>query len=472
MKKFRFAAVLLALVFTLTACNNDNDSDGQLTIDNGQLTIDEPYEQDEPLTIDEQDEPLAVEENLDPWGIYNEAAEKFVRFCADGDFAAAESGLNAEMRQHGVDSAALQGIWEAIELQAGPFHEVLDFDNLEADGYFISDVTSRHENSGVILRLVFDEGGLIAGLFIQGYPVLEKADTEPIQRDGFVDVPVIIGEGGEFPLNGILSVPDNVDSPMTAVVIVHGSGPIDMDGAVYGMTPYEDIAEYLAANGVAVLRYNKRTFQHGAALVEKYGENLTVREETIDDAVLAAEFLQKDARIDPDRIFVIGHSLGGMLAPRILEEAFAGAVIMAGSPRSLREIIYDQNMYFISLMESEEERGAVLAQLEEAGAYFGLPAVYIDEMEANPPAEILAVTEKPYLILHGDKDFQVYTDSDFGLYKEIAGDRANFTFKLYENLGHMFTISTMESPTTADYIAGSHVEKEPLEDILAWLKGL
>ena len=316
-----------------------------------------------------------------------------------------------------------------------------------------------------------------AGQIEQVYS-FEDWDLTPVRRDGFTDYPVIIGEGTDYPLKGILSIPDELvgdgATPGTpAVVLVHGSGPINMDTEVYGITVFKDIAEHLAKNGVAVLRYDKRTFAHGAKLVEQFGDDLTVWEETIEDAIRAKMLLEQNELVDPNRIYVLGHSLGGMLAPRIVSEGgFAGGIIMAGSPRSLLEIIYDQNLYFIDLQRpSATRRLSLLAQVERArAANFTLPAKYIAEMDAHPAEGYLAGTDKPFLILQGGKDFQVYAATDFEMYKTIAGGRENIELHLYDDLTHLFTLSTMEKPTLEDYAAGAKVDGAPLRDIVDWLK--
>jgi hypothetical protein len=167
---------------------------------------------------------------------------------------------------------------------------------------------------------------------------------EDVQSEGFTDIPVIVGEGTDFPLNGILSMPDNVSGKIPAVVLVHGSGPQDMDETIFENKPFRDIAEHLASNEIAVIRYDKRTFAHGAKAVQTFGGGLSVWEETIEDAILAAEMLRSDPRIDENRVFIIGHSLGGMLAPRIHAEGgnFAGLILLAGSPRFLLDISKNQ----------------------------------------------------------------------------------------------------------------------------------
>ena len=113
--------------------------------------------------------------------------------------------------------------------------------------------------------------------------------------------------------------------------------------------PYKDLAFGLASKGVAVLRYEKRTKQHGKKIAAD--KTLTVNQESVDDAVLAVELLRKTEKIDAKRIFVLGHSLGGYLIPRIAKrtDKVAGFISLAGATQKLEDVILEQNRYFAML---------------------------------------------------------------------------------------------------------------------------
>ena len=406
------------------------------------------------------------------WSDLDQRAELFVSALVNGDYSEAAGGFDNTMKK-ALSVNALKRAWEDTLKEAGLFISIVRTDVIPHDEYYIYEVISRHENKGVNTRVVFSEDDLIAGLFFSFTENPSDLDPTPVQKEGYTEIPVIIGEGTDYPLNGILSIPDNVSGALPAVVLVHGSGPIDMNGTAFGIGLLEVLAENLAQNGIAALRYNKRTFSHGAKLNAEYGDNLTVWEETIEDAILAKNLLLENEQIDNSAVYVLGHSLGGMLAPRIVSEGgFTGGIIMAGSARSLIDIIYDQNKYHIELMDiSENERLALYEQVDEAREhFFNLPETYIAEMDAHPAEVYLAVTENPFLILQGGKDFQVSADVDFALYQEIAEGRENFTLRLYDELTHLFTVSTMEKPTIEDYLAGSSISKMPMSDIVEWVK--
>lgn len=424
------------------------------------------------------------------WEIYNGYADIFVTALAGGNFDTAISMFDETMAQL-IGESELQELWNDIVFRAGEFISIHETVNSIVDGYYLCDVTSRHEKTGVTLGIVFSEDSLIAGLFIRDYPVIADSgsnNTQTVQRDGFTDIPVIIGEGTEFPLNGILTMPDNATGPVPAAVIVHGSGPQDMDLTIFGNKPYRDIAERLAANGIAVIRYNKRTLTYGA----KIDGSWTVMEETIEDAILAAGLLKADPRIDAERVFIIGHSLGGMLAPRIHAGGgdFAGMIILAGSPRFLLDISKDQNILYINETMEGDDWSAAMAQIEElwdvqVAALVSLPdgtakstlveagmsAYYFKDLYNNPAYAILEGITIPILILQGDMDSTVQADIDFIMYKQLLNDRTNVDFKLYEGLNHLFMPSSIWGITrqTEDYAVEGLVDGLVLADIVNWI---
>ena len=204
---------------------------------------------------------------------------------------------------------------------------------------------------GLLLSLLFLSSVLPAQPPLLAAPPARDAaaapDTAPpaayVHKDAFREREVTVG-AGEWALPGTLSVPVG-QGPFPAVVLVHGSGPNDRDETVEKNKPFRDLAWGLASRGVAVLRYEKRTRQHGAQLAGV--KNFTVQQETVDDALAAAELLRHTEGIDPKRVFVLGHSLGGMLIPRIgaRDPQLAGLIVMAGAAKPLEDIILEQVAY-------------------------------------------------------------------------------------------------------------------------------
>ncbi|MBR4164561.1 MAG: alpha/beta fold hydrolase [Solobacterium sp.] len=297
---------------------------------------------------------------------------------------------------------------------------------------------------------------------------------------------IIINEGGKYPLNGILMLPEK-DQPVPAVVLVHGSGSSNMDEKVMKLTPFKDLAEGLCKYGIASIRYDKRSYVYGMKMIKE--GNITVKEETIEDAVKAAELLRNDPRIDHDNIYIIGHSMGATLAPRIDAEGgnFKGLILMAGSLRDLDDILLGQ------LKELSEGKGlkawAVRKSYEKMQKQFenlremnieetkkiktggGTTLYYFREMVDHPASEYLKNSEKPLLIMQGEKDFQVKKDVDFNMYRDLLKDHPDATFKLYENLNHCFVRYAYESISagSAEFKEERHISDSVIADIACWI---
>lgn len=310
-----------------------------------------------------------------------------------------------------------------------------------------------------------------------------------MEVNAVADEKIVIGSDTKYPLNGILSIPNESNRLFPAVVLVHGSGPSNMDEKIGNIYPFKDIAEGLFEKGIAVLRYDKRTFVYGKEM--KNSPGLSVKEETIEDAILAADYLRKDSRIDSNKIFIIGHSLGGMLAPRIDAEGgnFAGIIILGGSPRRLEEIMMDQNDDVLNSLNkflkiiarkqiaklSSKFNNLYHLSDEEAKATFVIGkhvnAYYFKEMGEHQAIEYLTALDKPIFILHGEKDFHVSVEKDFNGYKHLLGDKPNVTFKLYPNLNHAFMPSVYGEILKAkkEYKVAQHVDKQVIHDISDWI---
>ena len=302
---------------------------------------------------------------------------------------------------------------------------------------------------------------------------------------------IILGQNTRYPLKGLLTLPEG-QGPFPAVVLVPGSGSSNMDEKVGKLTPFKDIAQGLAQRGVACIRYDKRSYAHGLKMVLDKKHPITVREETIDDALLAARLLRSDRRIDPERVFLAGHSMGAMLAPRIECQGgdFRGLILLAGSPRRLEEILLEQTREILAGMKglTKSIAGKQQAQLEQSfrGLYDltdeearqkkmggGPTLYYFKEMGQPTVAQWLEKNAKPLLILQGEKDFQVKADVDFALYKKLLAGRDNVTFRLFPGLNHAFVTARFDSIADAkkEFTPERHIGPEVLDDIADWIKG-
>ena len=300
---------------------------------------------------------------------------------------------------------------------------------------------------------------------------------------------IILGQGSRFPLKGMLTLPDG-DGPFPAVVLVHGSGSSNMDEKVGKLTPFKDIALGLADRGIASVRYDKRSYAHGLKMVLDRKTVITAREETIDDALLAASLLRSDSRIDPDRVFLLGHSMGGMLAPRIECSGgdFRGLILLAGTPRRMEEVLADQirqimaaQPAFVQKLGAKKTEGLLgsfeglydmtddEARAKKLGG--GTTLYYFKEMGQPTVEQWLEKTHKPMLVMQGEKDVQVKADVDFALYRSLLGDRENVTFRLYPGLNHCFVPARFDTITDAkkEFTPERHMGPQVLDDLADWI---
>lgn len=287
---------------------------------------------------------------------------------------------------------------------------------------------------------------------------------------------------GELP--GTLTIPHG-DGPFPAVVLVHGSGPNDRDETVGSLKPFRDLAEGLAEKGIAVYRYDKRTYVYGSQLKDDL--EITLEDETIEDAVNAVKLLSEQEVIDPDRIFVLGHSLGGNAIPAISRELeqervnACGFILMAASPRPLEELMREQYDFLYSLVPelTEEQLAEKESVFKELDKLQDLDALAEDEiiMGAYPAYwrwlreyDVLKAAEqltRPCLLLQGEEDYQV-TMEDFALWSEAFEGKENWKMISYPGLTHCFTPG-QKAEGAAVYARPETVDEQVIGDIAAFV---
>ena len=298
----------------------------------------------------------------------------------------------------------------------------------------------------------------------------------------FRESDVTVGAGTEWALPGTLSMPAG-KAPFPAVVLVHGSGPNDRDESHLASKPFRDLAWGLASQGVAVLRYDKRTKVHPAKTVRV--KRFTVKDETIDDALAAVALLRATPGVDAKRIFVLGHSLGATLAPRVgaADPRIRGLIIMAGLTHTLEDTMVRQYEYLLSLdgrVDADErqliertkrDRDRVkqlsAADIDSAEALLGVPASYWLDLRGYDPVALAGTLKMPLLVLQGERDYNV-TMEDFRDWQKLSG-RKNVTLKSYAKLDHHFEEGEGKA-TDADYAVPRNIPRYVIDDIAAFVK--
>jgi len=406
----------------------------------------------------------------------NEAvAVSLIYDLSGGEYGRATGYLSVDMTPK-LPAGGIGALWEEQTGGLGDFQSVERLDPVTEGGAAALDLYCAFEGGGKKVRMAFD-GCRVSGISFEGYDQ-DIFDKIP---DGLREVDVKVNAGGKWELSGKITTNAAVRNDV-AVIIVHGSGAHDMDLTLYENKVYQDLSWRLAGYGIDVLRYDKRTYVYkSASYVDP--ARATVVEEVMDDAVAAAELMRG---LGYERVFLIGHSLGGLLAPAIVREGgglFNGFVSLAGSPRTLSEIQADQVLASATPEESllfsiyVAMELAKLGQLDEwtepellSGTVFGYPAYYVKDMVSRDAGEIALSLDVPMLFLQGGKDFQVYPDKDFGRWKEILDGKEGAEFKLYSGLNHLFMVSQGPDAGTMDeYRLKGHVSPEVVRDIAEFL---
>ncbi|MCL2372385.1 MAG: alpha/beta fold hydrolase [Defluviitaleaceae bacterium] len=421
-----------------------------------------------------------------------EAATIFMNHIKAGDYTAATAMLSPEMQQ------ALQALPLQLQME-GRHGDLLSFEVLsstQAEGFDFVAVSADHNKGAAVHNIILDSSGAVAGIQPVSFAFQPKM---PPEGASYTAQPIIIGEGGSWPLDGLLTMPQGAShaSPVPAIILIPGSGANNMDSSLFQNRPFFDIADYLSSNGIAVLRFNERAFSHGMQVAQIFGAtNFTMQEEYVEDALLAVELLRKDDRIG--QVFLLGHSMGGIIAPRIAEEAgLDGVVIMASSPRPLHQIWYDQNINLIrdavnsgqkTPAEANEALALLATQMEHAINAVTLPAgelenVFLFDMfpalyeqslvQSLPLPFIAANTARPVLILQAGRDFHTTVKDDFQIFLDATAGMTHVTTRLYETLNHlMMTAIRQEGDLVVDvmeYVIPGRVDTQVLRDITDWI---
>jgi dienelactone hydrolase len=394
-----------------------------------------------------------------------------------GEFEAAAARVDPAVPEGSFDAPRLETLWGQLTAQLGALQTLEPGTVDEVQTYHRANLGAGFQNQEVILRVVLNESLEVSGFFI--LPPEPPAYEAPgyVDPRSFSEVEVEVG-GDPWRLPGVLSLPAG-DGPFPGIVLVHGSGPNDRDETIGGNRPFRDLAWGLASKGVAVLRYDKRTKVYGGALPADIG----LEEEVVEDALLAIRLLRDREEIDGSAVFLLGHSLGGMLAPEIglRDGALAGIAVLAAPVRPFLTVIRDQLEYIGSLEEDPDSAArtqldSIIAEVDRALAgdmepeepILGVRRGYWREVEEVDPLEAARRLQAPLFILQGARDYQSTTE-DLRLWEEGLAGEARVRFKLYPTLSHLFTPGDGRATPEEYSVQVKHVDEEVIGDLATWI---
>jgi len=410
--------------------------------------------------------------------VHEDKARYLIDAMAQGRFADATRDFGDVMK-NALPADKLAETWKLVQEKSGRWQAIEKVELKSGHGYTSAQATARFEREKLVIFINYDDAvpNKIVGLFIKP-PEAPWSTPDYADPKAFDEREVHVGTSPSLP--GTLTVPRAAKGRLPAAVLVHGSGPSDRDETVGAIKVFKDLAWGLGSRGVVVLRYVKRSKHSPAGIV-------TQKEEVLDAAHDAIELLRHTPEVDPKAIFVIGHSQGAYLAPRIAKEntGLAGIVAMAGPTRAFQDVVLDQYSYFLNLKPGD----ASMAKKVEAARAFkrtlddpslaadqdvtfpwgGKPmkAAYFLDMRGYDPPAVAKSLESPALVLQGERDYQV-TMRDFeGWQRGLAGKK-NASLRTYASLNHLFASGT-GTPDPGEYERPGHVDEAVVKDIAAFL---
>ena len=366
-----------------------------------------------------------------------------------------------------VDAGQLSSLWKGIESQMGLYVSNSAWYGLDGvpGGKWCN---ISFENGKAALVLVYGLDGRIAGLRIA--PALPEPSESPSDiyalAEGWEEKELAV-HTGKFRLPARLTVPEQkAPDTIPVLILVHGSGPNDMDETLGPNKPFKEIAAAMSHRGIAILRYDKRTYVYGEKAFAN-PEEPTIEEECTDDVLSAASLADS---LGFERIFIIGHSLGAGMAPYIAASDTDGlldGIIMLAAPASTMAETIEHQIGVLGNAYNREE----LARIRKT--FMELPQKYIEGVDYDKKAVMAGLCAKafPMLFLQGGRDYQVPAEEIriWEAWADEAGGNADARFISYPGLNHIFHKGEGE-PSPAEYAVQGKIPGEVLDDIAGFLK--
>lgn len=415
-------------------------------------------------------------------------SETVIRFLQAGRFTDVDELFAPELRGL-VPPEALRAPWQELITELGSITAVGTpvSESAGLDTMLIKTLVTCERGAFAVL-LALNEKGELQGLrFAPPEAALPVTPWQPpsyATPARFTEHDVMI-ECAPWSTPGTLSLPDE-PRPAPAVVLLAGSGPSDRDTTMGRNKILKDLAWGLASRGIAVLRFDKVTYTHRDALAGV--TDFTVVDEYVRPAVAAVRLLREHSSVDAARVFVLGHSQGGTLAPRVAvaDPAVAGLVVMAGATAPVHHTAVRQIRYLATLREpgTDPDTDPTVQSIIEQSALvdspdlspstpdhllpFGVPAPYWLDLRSYDPVAVAAQLDKPMLIMQGGRDYQVTVADDLTGWQTGLADRRDVTIRVYDADNHLFFSGSGPS-TPAEYEPGQHVDEAVVTDIAQWI---
>lgn len=387
-------------------------------------------------------------------------AEKMLAFVRADNADSLYSYMADEVRGM-VKPESLKGIMANVEAMAGKYkgHGAWEVQTVMGTRAYVSML--QFENAELAMLIVFNDAGRMLGIQILPPEAVKKLTSgQPLPPGVEQRADTVVT--GRWRMPAVITYPAG-EGPFPMVVMVHGSGPLDRDETIGPNHPFRDIALGLARCGVASLRYDKRTYAYPAS-----AKAISIYDETIDDALTALRMAFADPKADTARIVLLGHSLGGTLAPLIAARSAAvgGMVVMAGAARPMAEVVGQQLRYLSPSGASDAYIDTLAGRVKAAS-----PQYFTGLMAACSPADSAAALSRPVLVMQGERDYQV-TMADFQLWQQRLGGCSRAVFRSYPKLNHLFLEGDNAMSNPVEYNIPGTVPDYVIDDMAAFVRSL
>jgi len=332
-------------------------------------------------------------------------------------------------------------------------------------------LTVAFDRAKPVFALTLNNKNKIAGLFTTATNYNVKyTDPNYVKKDSYLEETIAI-ETGEFRLPGLLTRP-KVGENYPVVVLIHGSGPQNMDEQTGNLKPFRDLALGLASKGIASIRYDKRTRVYGIKSAPA-GQNIGVEDEVINDALSAIKYAGNVKGVNAKKVFLLGHSLGAQLAPVIAtgHQSLAGILLLAAPARPIGVVLSEQFRKLVKDSATLATNLKMATQITHADTIknqdkvlLGATASYFTELNKMDQVSIAKKLKLPILILQGERDYQV-TLTDVNIWKEQLGKAQNVVIKSYPKLNHAFTEGDGALSEPGEYYIPANIPEYVINDL-------
>lgn len=302
----------------------------------------------------------------------------------------------------------------------------------------------------------------------------------------------VVFNSGEIQLAGTLCLPSEAGQ-FPCVLMIHGSGPLDRNENAPNMETniFNTIARYLAERGVGSLRYDKRGCGGSGGAFASAGFY-----DLIQDSLAAHRFLTSQSCVNKEKIFVLGHSEGSMVAPKVHlgYPSVAGLILLGVQMKKLEDglkyqakmiakdvkqgkgfmRLFTRVIWKLSCYDPVKTQKAIIEKVkrskQDSFRYMGKPvyAKWLREHLEYDPVYTMFNVKCPIIAITGDKDIQVDPE-DAVKVAEIA--KGEVEYHIVPNLTHI--LRPDDGPASIfsyKRLLKQDIDPRVLELINAWLQ--